>query len=259
MGRQLNLRFPSAGGSRRNARLYAALGSDAGNFNPADGVSASQETVLQAMADERLVLFKEFLKRLKAGTIVYIVSTTILIIVNVVGGVKLLSTLRRVGGARLVPVGTPIVAPLTLFNSDTASPGRLERAQSNDSYQSTQVDDVEGRVRKLEWDTILFFVAVLPSCVAFIGFSWWVSTHYIIVLTHASLLEFASIGMIWIYTCFVIACMSAMTIKIVLRQRHARRQAAKDISRFGTQDSFPFPHARKSANSDMKDLDVDLE
>lgn len=73
--------------------------------------------------------------------------------INAVGGVKLLATLRRIDGTGIVPANTPIVAPLAPFPLDATAD--VEAAPAYELCEGQLLAETKGRLKRLEWDTIL--------------------------------------------------------------------------------------------------------
>lgn len=179
--------------------------------------------------------FFVFVKTQQACAIVYIVSAAILILVrlslslqnalahdqtvqiNVVGGFRLLTTLRQVSRNHIIPRDARLVAPLQPFplptstctskdstNSTFAFPSPLAYENGSVQPQQEEANSTTGlrpmeailpdrsRLKRLEWDVTLFFIAVVPSCLAFIGFSAWLSTNFLAVLMDGRLCVFPS-------------------------------------------------------------------
>ncbi|KAL8278814.1 hypothetical protein RQP46_008883 [Phenoliferia psychrophenolica] len=124
--------------------------------------------LLQVLANARKAAYFAFLKRFRIGMIVYVTSAALLILINIVGGIKLLATLRRVGGRGLMPANTPVVARLAQLKSER------------------EADE--------------FFVAVVPACAGFIAFSGWEFKSFGLVMKSGRLLEFACLLYVWVYT-----------------------------------------------------------
>ncbi|GAA6011646.1 hypothetical protein JCM10207_004194, partial [Rhodosporidiobolus poonsookiae] len=157
---------------------------------------------------------------------------------NLFAGIYLLSTLRQIDDRHLVvPRNTPLVAPLqpipissgrvTTLADVTAGTGLGEKS-AREEWERVDEEASKLKLHRLKWDVVLFFFSVAPSCLAFIGYTVWMYTRMIYVLYDAGQLEFACLGMIWIYAFLSLVCLGALTGKTLLSLRTAAVRPALD-------------------------------
>ncbi|KAM0746754.1 hypothetical protein T439DRAFT_108401 [Meredithblackwellia eburnea MCA 4105] len=242
-------------------KAYNALGVAAEDFSPTADTTLEQG-MIKELLENRLSEFHRFVPRQRAATWVYVASASLLIIINLVGGFKLLATLRRVSGAGLIPADTPIVAPLAPFSDSQLEsvPDYFNRTDLTIERELT-VKDAGDRLKRLEWDTILYFLAVVPACTAFIVYSVWLTKELWHVLSSAILLEFACLGMVWIYTALVAGSLLAMILKLVLTgstSQAEKRRAAIAAAAVNYNDSINGARPNR-LRKDEKDLEWDMD
>ncbi|GAA6028689.1 hypothetical protein JCM8097_007348 [Rhodosporidiobolus ruineniae] len=189
-----------------------------------------------------------------ATSMVYIVAAAVLILLNLFSGIYLLSTLRQIDDNHLVvPRGTPLVAPLQPIPTSTGEVATLADVTAGGQPAEWEKDAEVSKlkVHRLRWDVILFFTSVVPSCAAFIAYAAWLGTRFFEVMSHPGQLEFASTGMIWIYSALSLGCLLALTIKTLLSLHAAstRRAAAYD--------AYPAGLSRSNSAADLAGLKAD--
>ena len=136
-------------------------------------------------------------------------------------------------------------------------------------------ESVAAGLKRLEWDMVLFFVAVVPSCLLFIIFSAWMANNLDRVFVSPELFvfpfssfstrgaddprptryEFSTQGLIFIFSCTSFVSLLSLTLKTSLsllssrshRRRqlkddtieaNLRRRAARDRARAGARGQF---------------------
>ncbi|ORY62730.1 hypothetical protein BCR35DRAFT_270681 [Leucosporidium creatinivorum] len=220
---------------------YDALGVAASEWNGTFDEATKAEMLGGLGADfsgSRLERYFEFRSSQYISTVIYCLSASILIVINLTGGLYLLATLRALGGQhRVVPRNEPLVAPLQPFATgpsalDTTgasptpnSPISFENKDSRSSSAWEKMSASAG-LKRLEWDVTLFFIAVVPACVLFMGFSIFMANNLTVVLTTPSLYEFAFMGIIFIYACITFLSLLALTIKTALSVYSSRSRGS---------------------------------
>ncbi|GAA5874693.1 hypothetical protein JCM8547_003957 [Rhodosporidiobolus lusitaniae] len=200
---------------------YDYLGEEAGRYTGTLEESAVERA--SRLLGARCSAIVPFQDAQFTTAIIYIVAAAILILLNLFGGIYLLSSLRQLDGHHVfVPRGTRLVAPLRPIPSNDSSIATL--TDLGDATDGTGRADWEKEPSKmklhwLRWDVVLFFASVVPSCMGLIGYEAWMSQQFIYIFSDAGLLEFACLGMIWIYAFISVVCLSALTIKTILSLR----------------------------------------
>lgn len=140
-------------------------------------------------------------------TAIYCLSAAVLILINLIGGLYLLATLRALGNhQRVVPQHTPLVAPLQPFktgpsplyvpeegsngSATLASPDpeqQKRRGSAGSEAWGKQASAPSAGLKKLQWDVTLFFLAVVPMSLLFMGWSIFASRNFVLVLTRPGL------------------------------------------------------------------------
>ncbi|KAM0791715.1 hypothetical protein ACM66B_003984 [Microbotryomycetes sp. NB124-2] len=227
---------------------YLALGEAGRSFNGT--VDWTLNKAIQQMMTTRGDTYFAFQDSQYVCTIVYCLSAMALIFLNVSGGFYLLWTLRAIGQGpnRNVPVprNTPLVAPLQPFRTESprrpseTSPHAVDSINEKDigvslasspnmsaiprpsvqfssmQSQGTGVTAAQTKLKRLRWDVWLFFVAVVPVCLLFIGFSLFATHNYLYVLQQPALLEFMCIGLVYVYSVITLVSLVVLTIKGLL-------------------------------------------
>lgn len=186
---------------------------------------ATRDENLFLLTHARVTAFYHFYDRQHACVIVYATSAAFLIVVNLFGGLTLLSKIRSVGSHRVSPRDEPLVAPLD-YGSELPP---ITLSGEIPVAGGVTVDIITSRGTKklqgLRWDITLFFFAVIPACSAFIAYSIWAYLRFPSLLVNGELLEFCCLGMIWIYTALAAGSMSAIAIKKLLTNNSLPRSA----------------------------------
>ncbi|GEM08791.1 proteophosphoglycan ppg4 [Rhodotorula toruloides] len=175
---------------------------------------------------------------LLTNSIVYIVAAAVLVALNLFSGIYLLSTLRYIVDRQLiVPRGTALVAPLQPLRSSTPNGADATLADVNEVGQpiaaweaAAEAEVTKLKMHRLRWDVTLFFMSVVPSCLAFIGYTAWLGTQMIAIMSDPRKYEFATLGMIWIYAFVSLVCLSALTVKTFLSLRLAARRRLEPVA-----------------------------
>ncbi|KAI5474461.1 hypothetical protein MNV49_003235 [Pseudohyphozyma bogoriensis] len=196
-------------------------------------VNAALDDELQQKAVVRLAYVAEFLYRESTCMKVYIAGAGCLVVINAIGGFVLLSKLRGSPDGTIVPIDQPIVARLAPLNStetlnkdsdpfeDIAiDPAALQRSLASNVTLPT-------RLKRLDWDVTLFFLSVVPACLAFIAYCSWIILRFLQLMADGRQLEFFCTGIIWIYAALAGASLTAMVIKkLVTRREVAQAQSS---------------------------------
>ncbi|SCV73598.1 BQ2448_7524 [Microbotryum intermedium] len=220
---------------------------------------------INILSDKRLSAAYDWRRAVQGCTIVYSLFASLLIILNFVGGIYLVYTLRsldnRTSYVVPVPANTPLVAPLnpiptkdmcvndsprttpkgekvatvcfTPRSQGTPETPTLPSAPWEDkpfSTSSTPFFDASIRLKRLEWDVMLFFVSVVPSCLIFMGFSIWFALQCFEILINPVRFEFLLTGFVWIYTLWGTLAMTAITLKTIHSSpRYSRERNQKGL------------------------------
>ncbi|GAA6054300.1 hypothetical protein JCM3770_001422 [Rhodotorula araucariae] len=201
---------------------------------------------------------------LLTNTIIYVVAAGVLIFLNLFSGIYLLATLRQIDDRHLVvPRGTRLVAPLEPLPASTTAGEQVTLADVRTAGQpaaweaDADAEVSKMKVRRLQWDVTLFFMSVVPSCLAFIGYTAWLGTQFVDVLFSPARYEFATLGMIWIYAAVSLTCLAALTIKTVLSLRAAARHPLVDAVGPSMADAQLRRRVERAQRSGVSGDDVD--
>ncbi|GAA5825101.1 hypothetical protein JCM11251_006099 [Rhodosporidiobolus azoricus] len=210
---------------------YDYLGAEAKRFNGTVDPVAAQTASGLLMARCRAI--PPFNHAQFATSMIYVVAAAVLIVLNLFSGIYLLSTLRQMDDRHLVvPRGTPLVAPLQPIPLST---GRVTTPADITAGKGRAVWEREGeasqlKLHRLRWDVVLFFMSVVPFCATFIGYEAWFGTRFVEITMDPGLLEFAILGMIWIYAFLSLLILGALTLKTLLTLRTANTRRAAEIA-----------------------------
>ncbi|KAJ8293817.1 hypothetical protein OF846_003081 [Rhodotorula toruloides] len=216
--------------------VYDFLGQQAAAYS-GGALDPARVKQADAMLGARCATAMKAKDALLTNSIVYIVAAVVLVALNLFSGIYLLSTLRYIDDRQLiVPRGTPLVAPLqplpssTLNGADPTLADVTEAGQPTAAWEAAAEAEVSKlKVHRLRWDVTLFFMSVVPSCLAFIGYTAWLGTQMIAIMSDAGKYEFATLGMIWIYAFVSLVCLSALTIKTLLSLRLSARRRLEPV------------------------------
>ncbi|SGZ02746.1 BQ5605_C033g11226 [Microbotryum silenes-dioicae] len=240
--------------------LYETLQSAAREW---DG-TLSQSTIdtVNYLSDQRIASADDWRRAVQGCTVVYCLFAFLLIILNFIGGIYLVYTLRSLDSCTSyvvpVPANTPLVAPLRLILTEdrklSESPltSDSEKGATNCStlpshgvpetttlptapweandFSTSSYFGASTRLKRLEWDVMLFFVSVVPSCLVFMGFSIWFALQCYEILLNPARFEFLLTGFVWMYTLWGTLAMAAITLKTICSsRRHAARANHKGL------------------------------
>ncbi|BGP49517.1 hypothetical protein JCM10450v2_005409 [Rhodotorula kratochvilovae] len=245
-------------------RAYDFLGRQARGY---DGtLDAGVLAAADALLLERCVRAMAAKDALLTNSIIYIVAAGVLIILNLFSGIYLLSTLRQIDDQHLVvPRGTPLVAPLeplpaSTLSGEVATLADVRAAEGQPALPAweAEAEVSKMKVHRLQWDVTLFFMSVVPSCGAFIGYTAWLGTQFVDVLFSPARFEFATLGMIWIYAAVSLACLAALTAKTLLSLRAAARYPLVDAAGPSMADAqLRRREQRSAATDDVSELEAE--
>ncbi|BGP17626.1 hypothetical protein JCM10213v2_005661 [Rhodosporidiobolus nylandii] len=208
-------------------RAFDFLGRQAAEYSG----TLDEQTVQQAteLLETRCSHIQPFRRSQLVTSIIYIVAALVLVLLNLFSALYLLSTLstlRQIDDRQLVvPRDMPLVAPLQPIPQSTEATTLATVTDAGQPAEwESEAQTAKLKLHRLRWDVVLFFMSVVPSCLAFIGYTAWMNNRLIYTLYSAPAFEFADLGMIWIFAAISLACLSALTIRSLLSLRAAKRR-----------------------------------
>lgn len=198
-----------------------------------------------------------FFRTQVAATSVYIAVASVLILLNLVGGIFMLGRVRRLQSrvvAPLRPFAQMTPAVLAKIGPARAGAGTSfvvtvdppTATQATDKDKEKDDDDSrsiagqshlshsdQAKLRLLKWDIVLFFCAVVPCCLIFIGLSSWQVMSLLEIMLSGAKYELMCLGVVWAYGTVAALSMTAMVIKALVASPRAGRRARDTPGKFG--------------------------